>query len=229
MNYSRDKQQTESFTKRWSRKKGLAKRSEHTEEDESILTDSVEPTCEGPATPARENDAIEKPGKSTALNALGDKDMPPIDSLDENSDFAQFMSTNVSEQLRKLALRKLFHSKTYNIRDGLDEYDGDYTSFEKLDPSTITADMRHMIEVEEQKQKLLEEQLQASHQKVSAISEPLPQVDEAPVDEERAEISTQAQQDTDNDEQKETLGRAESDECTKDANEIDDEETKQHE
>jgi metallophosphoesterase superfamily enzyme len=47
-----------------------------------------------------------------------------------------------------MALKKLFHSKTYNIRDGLDEYDDDYTFFEKLDPLTITSDMKHMIEVE---------------------------------------------------------------------------------
>jgi hypothetical protein len=61
--------------------------------------------------------------------------------------------------LRKMALRKLFASETYNERDGLDEYDGDYTHFEKLDPTTITADMKHMIRVEAERlqAKLLEE------------------------------------------------------------------------
>ena len=38
----------------------------------------------------------------------------------------------VSESLRRLALRKLFHGADFNIRDGLDDYDGDYTSFVKL-------------------------------------------------------------------------------------------------
>ncbi len=86
--------------------------------------------------------------KLAELNALTDEDMPDLETLGEDSDYTGFMSVNVSEGLRKMALKKLFHSKTYNIRDGLDEYDDDYTFFEKLDPLTITSDMKHMIEVE---------------------------------------------------------------------------------
>jgi hypothetical protein len=84
--------------------------------------------------------------------------MPDVNSLDENSDFSQFMSTSVSEGLRKIALSRLFHGESYNVRDGLDEYDGDYTYFEKLDPNTITADMKHLMEVEAEKLKQLEAQ-----------------------------------------------------------------------
>lgn len=79
-----------------------------------------------------------------------DEDMPPIDSLTVDSDFTGFMSPKVSETLRRLALRKLFHSKEFNICDGLDDYDGDYTSFAKLG-SIITADMKHQMEVEARK------------------------------------------------------------------------------
>ena len=63
---------------------------------------------------------------------LTDADMPDIDSLAEDSDFTGFMSPGVSDELRNLALRKLFHAPVFNIRDGLDEYDEDYTTFEKL-------------------------------------------------------------------------------------------------
>jgi len=87
-----------------------------------------------------------------------DEDMPDIDTLDEHSDYSGFMSKKVSEALRKMALQKLFHGESYNIRDGLDEYDGDYTSFEKLDPSVITCDMRHLIEVEAEKMRLAKEE-----------------------------------------------------------------------
>jgi hypothetical protein len=79
-----------------------------------------------------------------------DEDMPPIESLTPDSDFTGFMSPKVSESLRRMALRKLFLSKDFNICDGLDDYDGDYTSFEKLG-SIITADMKHQLEVEAQK------------------------------------------------------------------------------
>jgi hypothetical protein len=107
--------------------------------------------------------------KLTQLNTLKDEDMPDIASLNENSDYSQFMSINVSEALRKIALRKLFQGKTYNIRDGLDEYDGDYTSFEKLDPGTITADMKYQQELAAEKRKAQLEQEQA--EQARAISD----------------------------------------------------------
>ena len=81
---------------------------------------------------------------------LTDADMPAIESLTEDSNFSQFMSSGVSDKLRNLALRKMFKAPFFNIRDGLDEYDGDYTSFEKLG-DIVTSDMRHQMEIEAQK------------------------------------------------------------------------------
>jgi hypothetical protein len=78
---------------------------------------------------------------------LSDADMEPIDSLTENSDFSKFMSPGVSDELRNLALRKMFRAPIFNIRDGLDEYDEDYTTFEKLG-DIVTCDMRHQMELE---------------------------------------------------------------------------------
>ncbi|MDH3634574.1 MAG: DUF3306 domain-containing protein [Gammaproteobacteria bacterium] len=83
---------------------------------------------------------------------LTDADMPPIESLDENSDFSGFMSEGVSDELRNLALRKLFKAPVFNIRDGLDEYDEDYTFFEKLG-DVVTCDMKHHIEMKEQEER----------------------------------------------------------------------------
>jgi len=80
-----------------------------------------------------------------------DSDMPPVESLTADSDYSGFMSPRVSESLRRLALRKLFHSAEFNICDGLDDYDGDYTSFAKLG-GIITADMKHQMEVAARKQ-----------------------------------------------------------------------------
>ena len=93
---------------------------------------------------------------------LTDADMPDIDSLAEDSDFTGFMSPGVSDELRNLALRKLFHAPVFNIRDGLDEYDEDYTSFEKLG-DIVTCDMKHQIEVQERKRReALEQEDQAA-------------------------------------------------------------------
>jgi hypothetical protein len=82
--------------------------------------------------------------------ALTDDDMEPVEELTEDSDYSKFMSPGVTDELRNLALRKMFHAPIFNIRDGLDEYDGDYTSFEKLG-DIITADMRHQMEIEANK------------------------------------------------------------------------------
>lgn len=87
---------------------------------------------------------------------LTDADMPDIESLDEDSDFSGFMSAGVSDKLRNLALRKLFKAPVFNIRDGLDEYDEDYTYFEKLG-DIVTCDMKHQIEMQELKRREAEE------------------------------------------------------------------------
>ncbi len=76
---------------------------------------------------------------------LTDEDMPPLETLDENSDFSGFLSPKVSETLRRAALRKLFHFQQFNITDGLNDYDDDYTQFEKLG-NVVTHEMKRLLE-----------------------------------------------------------------------------------
>ena len=116
-----------------------------------------------PAT--EEVDAVEQP-------VLTDADMPDIESLNEDSDFSGFMSSGVSDELRNLALRKLFQAPVFNIRDGLDEYDEDYTYFEKLG-DIVTCDMKHQIEMKEQKLREAQEaeDAAAGHDEIEEIEE----------------------------------------------------------
>ena len=81
------------------------------------------------------------------LPQKGDEDMPPVETLDEHSDVSEFFSPCVSDRLRTAALRKFFHSPVFNIVDGLDDYDDDFTSFKALG-DIVTADMRHRMEME---------------------------------------------------------------------------------
>ena len=78
---------------------------------------------------------------------LTDADMPPLDSLDGDSDFSLFMSPGVSEQLRTQALRKLFHLPAFNVTDGLNDYDEDYTQFAGLG-DIVTQEMKRMLKRE---------------------------------------------------------------------------------
>jgi hypothetical protein len=78
---------------------------------------------------------------------LTDADMPPVDTLDSDSDFSVFMSPGVSEQLRTQALRKLFHLPAFNVTDGLNDYDEDYTQFTGLG-KVVTQEMQRMLKRE---------------------------------------------------------------------------------
>ncbi len=128
----------EGFLSRWSRRKREA--------------DAPEQLANVDAR-AAESEIAERPRRDSVepANAKTDADMAPIESLDENSDYSPFLSPKVSEKLRRVALRKLFHMAAFNIRDGLDDYDDDFTVFEPLG-DTITADMRHQMEREKEKE-----------------------------------------------------------------------------
>lgn len=88
-----------------------------------------------------EQQALAEQAEEAPEKPLTDADMPPLDSLDESSDYSGFLSPEVSEELRKLALRKLFSSAGFNVTDGLDDYAEDFTSFEPLG-DIVTWDMK---------------------------------------------------------------------------------------
>ena len=103
------------------------------------------------------NNAVPEPAEAE----LSDADMPPIETLDAESDYSGFLSPGVSDALRQAALRKLFHGTTFNVIDGLDDYAEDFTTFEALG-GVITADMKHRIQIE------AEQQAEALRQKMLA-------------------------------------------------------------
>jgi len=134
----------ESRLSRWSRRKQQT--AEETQKEDLALNveqqNQVENELETLTSEDQQNEAQQP--------VLSDADMEPVEGMTEESDFSKFMSSGVSDELRNLALRKLFHAPIFNIRDGLDEYDGDYTWFEKLG-DIVTADMRHQMELEANK------------------------------------------------------------------------------
>ncbi len=111
----------ESFLSRWSRRK-LGRESE---------VDTAPPA---PVAPAAQEESLPS-----------DEDMPPLESLTEESDYSGFLSPSVSEALRKAALRKLFHSSSFNLCDGLDDYDEDFRNFAALG-DLVTEEMRRRMD-----------------------------------------------------------------------------------
>jgi hypothetical protein len=109
-------------------------------EHEQSSAVQAEPTA---SVPACAEDAGSVP-------VLTDADMPPLDSIAADGDYSGFMSPGVSEGLRNKALRRLFMSAQFNVLDGLDDYDDDFTTYEALG-DIVTADMRHRVEMEAEK------------------------------------------------------------------------------
>ena len=162
----------ENLLSRWSRRKRQT-------DEQSLLEDQLISARSSSPSEHEVKTALggseEESSRSTLEpEILTDADMPPLESLNENSDFSVFMSSGVSDQLRNLALRKLFQAPSFNIQDGLDDYAEDYTSFEKLG-DIITCDMKHQVEMEAKKKLEHEaEKLMREEQAADAI-----QVDDA--------------------------------------------------
>jgi hypothetical protein len=118
----------EDFINRWARRKAEA----------NVKAGETAPP---PAPEALDQGAAE----DEPAEPLTDADMPPIESLSEDSDVSGFLSPGVSDDLRRAALRKLFLNPKFNVCDGLDDYCQDFTKFEPLG-DIITADMRFEME-----------------------------------------------------------------------------------
>jgi hypothetical protein len=163
----------ESRLSRWSRRKQQT--AEETQKEDLALNveqqNQVENELETLTSEDQQNEAQQP--------VLSDADMEPVEGMTEESDFSKFMSSGVSDKLRNLALRKLFHAPIFNIRDGLDEYDGDYTSFEKLG-DIVTADMRHQMELEANKKLEQEAREIAEAETTPDEQDPDGDIDQAP-------------------------------------------------
>lgn len=53
--------------------------------------------------------------------------LPPPDQIQADDDVSAFMHPGVDEEQRREALRALFRNSKFNRRDGLDDYDDDYS------------------------------------------------------------------------------------------------------
>jgi len=138
--------ESESAFRRWSRRKHEARA-------------AVRPEAIAPAEASTENPVSERP---PAEPVLTDADMPPVDSLDENSDFSPFMSPGVSEALRQAALRRLFQSPTMNVLCELEGEFFDARGYVALG-NIVTYDMRAAMERELEKAKAsIQESIEAS-------------------------------------------------------------------
>ena len=100
---------------------------------------SVTPPAESPPPP-------QTPRAEAAVEPVPptDTDLPDPQTLADDSDYSGFLSPRVSQELRRLALRRLFRSARFNNPCQLNEYGGNYTQFIPLG-DTVTVEMRHRL------------------------------------------------------------------------------------
>ena len=120
----------EGLLRRWSRRKAQ-ERQESPPAPANAATAGVTESC--------------SPENAPDAPVLTDADMPPIESLDKDSDYTPFLSPGVSDALRTRALRQLFHSGPFNERCPLDSEYYDCHGYEPLG-SVITHEMREEME-----------------------------------------------------------------------------------
>lgn len=109
----------ESGLSRWARRKAEVRR----ERGGAAPAVEEEPAAQLPAESAAPEDAA-----AGSPVPVAPEDLPDIDSLTAESDFTVFLKEGVPQQLRRLALRKLWASDPVLANlDGLIEYGEDYT------------------------------------------------------------------------------------------------------
>ncbi len=160
-----DQEEHSGFLRRWSNRK-ISSQTEDAAENEIGVKEELNKSL-----------IEETPVNKAEVQQLKtDEDMPPLEDLTEESNFSDFLSPNVSEFLRKQALRKLFHMPFLNVVDDLDDYAEDYTKFAALG-DIIPHEMKRMLEREKAKE--LEEQKQQALDETDGLDE----MDEEEIDE----------------------------------------------
>ncbi|EOA9037036.1 DUF3306 domain-containing protein [Vibrio harveyi] len=119
-----------SFFSRWSKRK-LEETT--TEPADAKVVESVEST-EPETAQAHEELSTEAQALATEASATEtESQQTSSEATDpEEMSVAQLLVSEASESVKKAALRKMFLSEEFNVRDGLDDYDDDYSNLKSL-------------------------------------------------------------------------------------------------
>ncbi|CAH6825186.1 conserved hypothetical protein [Vibrio chagasii] len=123
------------FFSRWSQRK-LDESTDKAREAEQPLeeTSVTSPESASQTPTSAEELAPNDPAPIEPTNALGESGdtKESASEATEELSMAQLLVSEASESVKKAALRKLFISEEFNVRDGLDDYDDDYSNLKSL-------------------------------------------------------------------------------------------------
>ena len=85
----------------------------------------------------------EKPAPAAAAAAAAKPaELPPVESLSFDSDFAAYLKADIEESVKRAALKKLLRDPRFNVMDGLDTYIDDYTKNDPI-PDEMLKKLEH--------------------------------------------------------------------------------------
>ena len=124
------------FFSRWSQRK-LDESTDESQETEQTLeiTESSSEISSGQSNASSEIEQVDTEASTeTTLSSAGAEEATDVQGLapEEDVSVAQLLVSEASESVKKAALRKLFLSEEFNVRDGLDDYDDDYSNLKSL-------------------------------------------------------------------------------------------------
>lgn len=92
-----------------------------------------------PSNPPQQPAGATPPGGNTPAVPAAESALPPLESLDLDADFSGFLKKEVSESLRRAALRKLFSDPHFHFdrMDRLDIYIDDYSVSDPIPPDMM--------------------------------------------------------------------------------------------
>ncbi|WP_261904077.1 DUF3306 domain-containing protein [Vibrio fortis] len=121
-----------SFFSRWSQRKLDGDKATDIESPESDSTTDNTQASELPQVSEQESSIT---SEQVSADVSGESLESSVDSSEgdgESPSVAQLLVSEASESVKKAALRKLFLSEEFNVRDGLDDYDDDYSNLKSL-------------------------------------------------------------------------------------------------
>jgi Protein of unknown function (DUF3306) len=89
--------------------------------------------------------ALERTGSASVATQSANADLPAIESLTIDSDFAPFFKPQVDESIKRAALKQLFRDPRFNIMDGLDTYIDDYTQPDPIPAAMLDELMQRRV------------------------------------------------------------------------------------
>lgn len=121
------------FLARWSQRKRAAARTPEPLPAPAPIVDVTVPAAIPDPTLDTAPSAVDAAQAAAGTPAA----LPPLEELTLASDFSAFLKEEVSESLRRQALKKLFADPHFNRMDGLDIYIDDYSVADPIPPDVL--------------------------------------------------------------------------------------------